>query len=284
MPPLLTIVLFIWAWSVIEHYVLVPVEGVSGQVIVWYTSNSLEEAPKEPIGAAYEGDQLVSFRIDKRHYTRSSDGRWIGRLSPEFVKREYLKRRIVLPLFLSVFLLIVYFLGKFVAAGIGHFFVGLGESIIRRLPLISNVYSSVKQVTDFVFTESEIEFNRVVAVEYPRKGIWSIGFVTGESMLDIAAAANEPVLSVLMPTSPMPVTGFTITVRKSEAVDLNITVDQAIQFIVSCGVVIPPQQVQKASIPYRISAAIAHKPSGNGQHGNGENAEQQTKDSIDTSE
>lgn len=289
MPPLLTIVLFIWAWSVIEHYVLVPVEGVSGQLIVWYTEKPLAEPPTDLTGGTYEDGELVSFKFRNRLYTKSSDGEWVGRFSRDYVKREYLKRRIVLPLFLSVFLLIVYFLGKFVAAGIGNFFVGLGESLIRRLPLISNVYSSVKQVTDFVFSEREIEFNRVVAVEYPRKGIWSVGFVTGESMLDIAAAANEPVLSVLMPTSPMPVTGFTITVRKSEAVDLNITVDQAIQFIVSCGVVIPPQQIQQAAVPYQISAAIAQQPGGNGQHGDGQpgqgdHASQKPEGSVDATE
>ena len=91
-----------------------------------------------------------------------------------------------------------------------------------------------------------MQYSRVVAVEYPRKGIWSLGLVTGESMLDIRSAANEPILSVLIPTSPMPVTGYTVTIRKSEALDLNITIDQAFQFIVSCGVVIPPQQLQEA--------------------------------------
>mgnify|MGYP001208449755 CR=1 FL=1 len=96
---------------------------------------------------------------------------------------------------------------------------------------------------DFVFEEREIEFTRVIAVEYPRKGLWSLGFVTGESMLEISATANEPVLSVLMPTSPMPLTGFTITIKKSEALDLDITIDQAIQFCISCGVVVPPGEL-----------------------------------------
>jgi uncharacterized membrane protein len=96
-----------------------------------------------------------------------------------------------------------------------------------------------------MFNEREIEYTRVVAVEYPRKGIWSLAFVTGESMLDIACAANEPVLAVLIPTSPMPFTGFTITVKKSETVDLNITMEQALQFIVSCGVVVPPAQLHQ---------------------------------------
>ncbi|HRX81394.1 MAG TPA: DUF502 domain-containing protein, partial [Pirellulaceae bacterium] len=134
-------------------------------------------------------------------------------------------------------------------------------------------------------TEREIEFNRVVAIEYPRKGIWSIGFVTGESMADIRAAANEPVLSVLMPTSPMPVTGFTVTIMKSEAVDLNITVDQAVQFIVSCGVVVPKQQQRSAEIEKisnHVSAAIAQHGGGNGSSGNGKRADERT-DSLESS-
>jgi uncharacterized membrane protein len=116
------------------------------------------------------------------------------------------------------------------------------ERGILRIPLVNKVYGSVKQVTDFAFSEREIEFNRVVAIQYPREGIWSLGFVTGNSMREITEATGEPMLSVLMPTSPMPMTGFTVNVKRSEAIDLNLTVDEAIQFIVSCGVVIPAQQ------------------------------------------
>jgi uncharacterized membrane protein len=171
-------------------------------------------------------------------------------LSGEEIYASYVDSTILLPyytipFFLATFILLLYLLGKFMAAGIGRFFVHRFERGIHRLPLIRNVYSSVKQVSDFLFSEPEIEYMRVVAVEYPRKGIWSLGLVTGESMLDIRAAANEPILSVLMPTSPMPVTGFTVTIRKSETIDLNITIDQAFQFIVSCGVVVPPQQLQQ---------------------------------------
>jgi len=163
-----------------------------------------------------------------------------------FVERRYLRRYTVIPIFLCVFLMGLYLLGKFLAAGVGRFFWMQFERVINQLPLVRNVYSSVKQVTDFMFSEREIEYTRVVAVEYPRKGIWSIAMVTGEGMLDIRCAANEPVLSVLVPTSPMPFTGFTVTVKKSETVDLNITIDQAFQFIVSCGVVVPTQQIVEA--------------------------------------
>ena len=152
----------------------------------------------------------------------------------------------MIPLFLCVFLLVLYLLGRFLAAGVGRFFLMQIERIINRLPLIRHGESSVKQVTDFLFSEREIEYTRVVAVEYPRKGIWSIALVTGESLLDIRSAANEPVLSLLVPTSPIPVSGYTITVKKSETIDLNITIDQAFQFIVSCGVVVPPPQLAQA--------------------------------------
>ena len=141
----------------------------------------------------------------------------------------------------------MYLTGKLFAVGIGRIFWHWFESLINRVPIIRNVYSSVKQVTDFAFSENEIEFTRVVAVEYPRKGIWSIGFVTGESFADIRKAVGEPMLSVLMPTSPMPATGFTITVRKSETIELDISIDQAIQFCVSCGVVLPGLSPAKAS-------------------------------------
>lgn len=142
-----------------------------------------------------------------------------------------------------VVVILLYFIGGLVTARIGAWFVHKFDSnVMARLPLVSNVYSSVKQVTDFFFTERTVEYNRVVAVEYPRRGMWSIGFVTGDSMLEMTAAAGEPLVAVMMPTSPMPFTGFTVSVPRSEVVDLNITLDQAFQFCLSCGVLVPDQQ------------------------------------------
>ncbi|MEM7316325.1 MAG: DUF502 domain-containing protein, partial [Planctomycetota bacterium] len=159
-----------------------------------------------------------------------------------YVQIKHMSRKWVIPIFLIVFLTALYFLGRVFTFGLGRWFVRGFDSAILRIPVVNKVYGSVKQVTDFAFSEREIEFNRVVAIQYPREGIWSLGFVTGNSMREIAEATGEQMLSVLMPTSPMPMTGFTVTVKKSEAIDLNLTVDEAIQFVVSCGVVVPPQQ------------------------------------------
>lgn len=157
------------------------------------------------------------------------------------------RSRSVVPFSVIVLVMVVlllYFLGRIVTARVGAWvFNKVETTVLGRLPIISNVYSSVKQVTDFFFTERSVEYNRVVAVEYPRRGLWSIGFVTSNSFLEITAAAGEPLVSVLMPTSPMPMTGFTVSVPRSEVLDLNITIDQAFQYCLSCGVLVPPQQM-----------------------------------------
>jgi uncharacterized membrane protein len=143
----------------------------------------------------------------------------------------------------SVLVIVMYFLGQLVTNRLGAWAVRKFESaLVGRVPLVSNVYSSVKQVTDFLFTERTIEYNRIVAIEYPRRGIWSLGFVTGESMLEMTTAAGVPLVTILVPTSPMPVTGYTLNVPKTEIVDLNITIDQAFQFCISCGVLVPENQ------------------------------------------
>lgn len=295
LPPLLTIVLFIWAWTIIESYVLVPLEQGARRIIVWQISSDVLDRIPASVDAATirrdPEDGREHFLFQSRVYVKLGNGTCVpedyyayfrqnksarepipnnaDEFFERYVELRYLQRQKVIPVFLCGFVLVLYLLGKFLAAGVGRIFWNSIEGLIHRLPVIRNVYSSVKQVTDFVFSEQAIEFNRVVAVEYPRKGIWSVGFVTGESMLDIRSAANEPVLTVLMPTSPMPATGFTITVRKSETIDLNITIDQAIQFIVSCGVVVPQHQQSKDNLPSTrlpepLAAPAAGEPTQNG--------------------
>ena len=160
---------------------------------------------------------------------------------------------------LSAMIIAMYFLGRFVTAKIGKWFVRQVEGILVRVPLVRNVYSTVKQVTDFVLSDREVEFQRVVAIEYPRLGSWTLGFVTGEGMLECAAEVREPMLTVLVPTSPVPAGGFTVMVTRSSVIDLDMTVDQAVQFVVSCGVLIPPQQLATPeALQQELQKRIAH--------------------------
>ncbi|MCA9179528.1 MAG: DUF502 domain-containing protein [Planctomycetales bacterium] len=308
MPPLLTIVLLIWVLNAVQSYVLTPIEeGVS-----WGITWALHENPrgKEIQRERVELEKGITTGVYRDEvYVLIPNGDWVKhsvfsvvqenpgegnlRTSRDYVHRyveiKFLRRSLVLPVFFCLFILALYFLGKFMAAGVGRMVWSTLESIINQLPIVRNIYSSVKQVTDFVFSENEVGFTRVVAVQYPRRGIWSLAFVTGESMLDVRSAANEPVLSLLIPTSPMPATGFTVTVLKSETLDLDITMDQAIQFIVSCGVVVPSNQLyQETNFAAKIAAAIekasahADKSAGRLVDQRGENRE--NRENRDTQE
>jgi uncharacterized membrane protein len=263
LPPLLTIVIFVWVGNTVANYLLDPLERGARKVLVAHYQKRIVSANRIPPELVREGTAEYEGAL----YQQAGDGRFVpvedyqyvqqalepapvpenaSGLYEAYVDRKFLQPQVVVPLFLCVFLLVLYLLGRFLAAGVGRLFWTQIERLIHRLPLIRNVYSSVKQVTDFMFSERDIQYTRVVAVEYPRKGIWALAFVTGESLLDIRCAANEPVLSVLVPTSPMPITGFTVTVKKSETLDLNITIEQALQFIISCGVVAPDHQLAEA--------------------------------------
>ncbi|MHC4981887.1 MAG: DUF502 domain-containing protein [Planctomycetota bacterium] len=142
-------------------------------------------------------------------------------------------------------LVMVYLFGRFLASFLGRGIWRMVEGAIVRLPLIKQIYPSVKQVTDFLFSEPRLEFSRVVAVEYPRKGVWSLGLVTGTGMRTISEAAGDDLVTIFIPSSPTPVTGYTITVRRNEIVDLPLTIDEALRFTISGGLIRPPGQLAK---------------------------------------
>lgn len=258
LPPLLTLAIFLWVGSTIQKNVLEPVTAGASDVAVRLIEDihtSLPDAvasPENPnVLVTPEGEryqrlasgELVPVRI----YNRVRTGQ-VPQTGHEayrrYVQATYLRPAIVFPVFLCLFVMLMYLLGSFLAAGIGRAYWAFVERGIARLPLVRNVYSSVKQVTDFMFNDSDLQFTRVVAVEFPRRGVWALALVTSEGMREVQHVAGEPILSLLIPTSPMPMTGWTCMVRKSETVDLDLTIDQALQYVISCGVVVPPQQLQ----------------------------------------
>jgi uncharacterized membrane protein len=136
----------------------------------------------------------------------------------------------------------VYTAGRLVGGYIGRMLYRYLERLITSIPVVKKIYSWVKQVVDFLFSNDQaIKFNRVVAVEYPRKGIWSVGFQTGESMKSISTRSGDSV-TVFIPSSPTPFTGYTITIPRSDLIELPISVEEAIGFAVSGGVLRPDHQ------------------------------------------
>jgi uncharacterized membrane protein len=137
----------------------------------------------------------------------------------------------------------VYIAGRLVGGFLGRRIYRRLERLITSIPVFKQVYPYVKQVVDFLFSDEQpIKFNRVVVIEYPRRGIWSVGFLTGETMQSIADRAGDSV-TVFIPSSPTPFTGYTITVPREEVIEMPISVEEAMRFAVTGGVLVPDHQV-----------------------------------------
>jgi len=259
LPPLLTVLILIWVINTTKSYVIEPLTYAAREGLVWIMTDIRYDLPQvKPTDQTADVEGHVYRRLHSGAFipehvydtVQQSFGSDNMPSTGEEIYRRYVDLTILrpyfaIPVFLAIFVLLLYLLGKFMSVDVGGYFVHLLEGGIRRLPLVRNVYSAAKQISDFIFSDREFEFTRIVAVEFPRKGTWQLGFVTGEGLPEIRSAITEPILTVLVPYSPLPITGCTITVRKSECIDLNITFDQACEYIVSCGVVVPSMKLEQ---------------------------------------
>lgn len=137
-------------------------------------------------------------------------------------------------------LLILLIVGGIASNFIGRKLVGWGDALVRRIPVVRSIYSSVKQVSDTVFSDSGNAFRTAVMVQWPREGVWTVAFVTGQPNGEVAALLRDDYVSVFVPTTPNPTGGYFVLVRKSECIELEMSVDAALKYIVSMGVVSPP--------------------------------------------
>lgn len=147
-------------------------------------------------------------------------------------------------------LIAVFIVGALLASVVGKAIWRMIEGFIMNTPLLRRVYPYVKQITDFLLTQDEQKqlFSRVVAIEYPRKGTWSIGFVTGSGLKRVVDNVEKEFLTILIPNSPMPVTGYVIMAPKEQTIALDMTVEEAFRFTISAGVIAPGSQ-QVAALP-----------------------------------
>jgi len=130
--------------------------------------------------------------------------------------------------------------GVFAANYFGQWALRQGGRIVQRIPIVKSIYSSVKQVSDTLFSSSGNAFREAVLVQYPRAGSWTIAFVTGKPSGEVAAHLQADHTSVYVPTTPNPTSGFFLMMPTAELRPLNMTVDEALKYIISMGVVSPP--------------------------------------------
>lgn len=136
----------------------------------------------------------------------------------------------------------VCFIGAFLASFVGKRLWRLTERMFYKIPLIKKVYPYIKQITDFLLAKKKLSFNKVVALQYPRKGVWSVGMVTGNGIKKIRNSFEKEFLTVFVPTSPTPFTGYVIMTPKDETIELEMTIEEALRFTISGGVITPSEE------------------------------------------
>jgi uncharacterized membrane protein len=145
--------------------------------------------------------------------------------------------------------LIVFLTGLFGANIIGQRLVAFWEGVLARIPVVNSIYHGVKQVSDTLFSPTGQAFRKALLVQWPREGMWTIAFLTGTPGGDVINHLPGDYLSIYVPTTPNPTGGYFVMVRRSDVIELDMSVDAALKYIVSMGVVAPAGTVRKIDPP-----------------------------------
>ena len=141
--------------------------------------------------------------------------------------------------------IVVFVTGALASNILGQRLVRFWESILGRIPVVKTIYRSVKQVSDTLFTPGSQAFRKALLVQYPRKDSWTIAFLTGQPGGDVARHLHGDYVSVYVPTTPLPTSGFFLMMRRSDVIELDMSVDEALKYVISMGVVSPDTPAMK---------------------------------------
>jgi len=181
-----------------------------------------------PLGATYLILRMVVELLD----------RTILLLPPEY-RPESLFGFNIPGLGLILALVILFLTGLLAANILGRKLVGLWENLLNRIPLVRTIYNSVKQITSTVLLTDNKAFSKVVLVEFPRKGAWSMGFLTSDVSVFGTTREEDRLAVVFVATTPNPTTGFLIAVKRTEIIELEMSIEEAVKYVMSMGVILP---------------------------------------------
>lgn len=148
-------------------------------------------------------------------------------------------------------------IGALTAGLVGRWLVRLSDRIMQRMPVIRNVHSALKQILETVLAQQSKAFRQVVLVEYPRRGMWALGFITGDTVGEVQHLTEDDVVNVFLPTTPNPTSGFLLFVPRSEVFVLSMTVEEGIKMVVSGGIVTPPDRRPVAQQEHPVIPSVA---------------------------
>ena len=149
-----------------------------------------------------------------------------------------------------VFLVFATLVGWLAKGLIGRSFIKYAENLVNRMPVVRSFYSGIKQIAETVFAQQERSFEKACMIEYPRKGIWAIGFISTTAKGEIADrnSSNGPMVSVFVPTTPNPTSGFLLFFPKADIIELDMSIEDAAKLVISAGLVYPPAKKTSSKI------------------------------------
>ena len=145
-----------------------------------------------------------------------------------------------------IFLLFTTIVGYFAKRVFGKQLIRLGEDIVARMPVVRSIYNALKQIVETVLSQSQTSFRQACLIEYPRKGLWAIAFVATDTKGEIVdRMGGEEMVSVFLPTTPNPTSGFLLFVPKKDVILLDMTIEEAAKLVISAGLVVPPTKAER---------------------------------------
>ena len=149
-----------------------------------------------------------------------------------------------------LFLLFTSLVGWVAKGFIGRSLMAWGERIVARVPIVRSLYNGVKQIAETIFAQQESKFDKACLIEYPRKGIWAIGFISTKAKgeIDTVIPVEEPLISVFLPTTPNPTSGFLLFVPRHSVIELEMSIEDAAKLVISAGLVYPNGKEAKAAL------------------------------------
>ncbi len=141
-----------------------------------------------------------------------------------------------------ILIIILTLIGALTAGLLGRWLLHTGERMLNRMPVVRSIYSAIKQIFETVMGQQSNAFREAVLVEYPRRGIWAIAFITGVTEGEVQNLTEQETVNIFLPTTPNPTSGFLLFVPKDEVVPLDMTVEEAIKMVISGGIVTPPDR------------------------------------------
>ncbi|MBL6672613.1 MAG: DUF502 domain-containing protein [Alphaproteobacteria bacterium] len=146
---------------------------------------------------------------------------------------------------LIIGVVLITLIGAVAAGFLGRWIIRLGESILNRMPVVRSIYGAIKQILETVISTQSDAFREVILVEYPRRGMWVIGFVTGGTKEEVARRMDGEMVNVFVPTTPNPTSGFLLFCPRDEVIFMDMSVEDAVKLVVSGGIVTPPDDAAK---------------------------------------